>query len=311
MALGGRVVLLKRLGVGLVALALSACGLLPQLPLPGPTPSGFATPTPGQQFDLATFEQAVADLRAEVGDEGFWVLELKAPDSDYHSHRVEVLATDLNRYEWRDGEITNEGTDRAEGVVPLGWDEVDLPAIMEYAQPSYAKFYECRTIIESVGFQGMVTIDCDSKTEAQLSLDLRPMRADFSSAQAMAETLELLAVGTSHEFSVIEMAGPIAPFVSVDFTHDSELYGVELRRSGGMETTDFGWGTPGPYDLLDAELLYACAQQMQAASGEPGWWLSGSVEDDGSLRLYWDLHGMWDPEQSHSITNERCEVLAP
>ncbi len=299
----------RLVGLLMAAAMLTGCSLLPRVPESNqPAGPGYATPTPGARVDIETVTGAVAELQAAAGGTEFW--ELTAWDHG----RVDLVAAGPDgpvAHEWRDGQITSETGSRVQGVVPLDLAQVDLDQILAAAQEIHADFYTCHTTVESVGYQGQVTIFCDDAIEAFWTMDLQPMGADFSSEQAMAATFALMGSGAPDQVNRFEVRGPTDPRLTVGFADSGEdvRSDIMLNDFRGMSTSTNLGGDAVDYSRLDAAHLYPCALQMMDASGLPGWHAWMSVADDGSIRLLWDIHGMWDPEGEISVTNERCEVV--
>lgn len=299
------------LGFIVGAVLTTGCTGLPSLPsVPGLSPEkpGFATPTPGRVIDQQAVTQAVRELQAAAGTDEFWELNI------YDTSRVTVVVSagaGFVGYTWRkSGTVEEKEANVSGAVVPLKFSELDLPAILDRAQQSYEKFYDCAIWIKSVGYQGQITTWCDGDHDQILTMDLTEMRPDFSSAQAMADTFALMARGAPDQITGWSMSGPQDPGLAVDFADSSDRGNVRLSVRG-MSMLSGSTGETFRYDLFDAQYLYPCAQQMLATSGWSGWHAWVSQQEDGTLRLYWDINKMWDPDQTRSITNERCEVQAP
>lgn len=297
----------------LLALTLAGCGLLPTPD--GPRSSGWSTPTPGQQINISRFEQAVDQLRAEAGTDEFWELSF-ASDPFYGDH-VELFTGPQDSpsgLRWASGKIEPIGSParRPQGLAPLSLDEIDVAALLTAAQPIYDKFYECSTRVVPIGFQGQIEIYCDLDLEAYWTLDLAPLRVDMSSEDGLAAALELVARGAPDQFSYLSMSGPGDGEIAMGFAHEGRRQEVTISSNLGMRLNDFGAPSGAiPVAALDPAVLYACAQHMMEISGQRGWFAWGYVNEQGTLRLNWDIQGIWDPDRLRSVTNERCEVLAP
>lgn len=305
----------KRISATIIAaVLLGGCGLLPSVPgssdassEPGPTPAASAQI--GTAPDVEAFEQAITDLQAAAGVDAFWELTFSSRS------RVTMVAADGLKgveYTWSGpGEVEERGPARVTGIVPVMFADVDLPAIMAAAEQSYLTYYDCTTYIESVGYQGQIKVLCDDEFEHFWALDLTPMHADFSSEQAMADSLALIARGAPELITDFTMSGPADPRLSVTFLERSGRSGIHLSDQQGMRSLGDSAGTPVAYSSLDAAWLYPCAQKMMAASGLSGWHVWMYVQPDGSIQLHWDISGFWDPHDTVNVTNERCEVIAP
>lgn len=300
----------RSLAVLLLAVALlTSCSPLrsPENPGAGPQQSGYAVPTPGSVPDVAAMTRAVEDLAAHLDSDEFWELTFPVGGS------VGIVVSDgdgFAGFEWRRGEVhATSGPRDPHGVVPLKLSEVDVPAIMAAASQAYATYYECSIGIESVGYQGQISLYCDGDREAPWTLDLEPMRPDFSSEQAMAATLALMGRGAPDSVTRFSMSGPADPRMSVSFVGEPGPADVDLTEFRGMSTLGDTGGQAVSYAGFDAKYLYPCAQQMMADSGLPAWHVWMYIEDDGTLELHWDINARWDPDAQVSVTNERCEVI--
>lgn len=289
--------------IGLVAaLALTSCTVVP-----GPV-GGFKTPAPGQELDIAKIEGSVNELFEAADSEEFYELKI----SPYRVSLSVPAEAGAIEYVKRDaGGISSERREADEDQSPIMRSDVDIAATLAATRQSFDEFYECWLTVESVGYQGMVSTFCDSDYEQLLTTDLQPMSPDLSTGAAFSQTLALIGRGAPDSITGLDMSGPDYSRISVDFAQDGVLRTIDLSNARGMSALSGFPGTPAPFAQLDGATLYACSKKMMALSGLDRWNAWMTTTEDGTMKFYWDVHDMWDPNGTVSVTNEKCEPVAP
>lgn len=315
-----------------------AAGLAAALALAGCTGSEeepAQVVTAGEELDPAQVVRAVERVRRVSGADEFYTIELDTIAGRLGGRSVvahltypsegEPAAVELRHGRVRPARHSMPGRHRPARRVPIDpvpWDSVDLAAVAEALVEPYATYYDCTTRIESAQYQARVTSRCDGDPAAPMTGHGERVELDTSSAEGIGQALDLVRTGAPATASHVHLRGPQQDpqqaEVEVDFVDgdlDQKMYldgdhGVHTFRGPSPRKHD--GAVPGgqfSLDRLDPAALAACADTMVGKSGGTSWSVGIRASDSGEPVLRWDARGAWDPDQTESVTNDRCEPV--